>query len=337
MFSSSISLVNYSNGLNTGHVNHPSTNEVTDRVNQMAPHAIEVISQNLNTLPEKKEDYFHFQFPEGSTITTYSPGQTINLSGISVDLHHINGGIGYGGSASKLMADAMDALGHGETVYNLPFCIEGLIIPFEYTGIKMISSEDLEVKDSTVKDIIEETIRDGFTHINIPIKLNGHASLATLIISDKSASLRFYDSMSPDKISYDKRYGTILIEFISSHLPEFIKLNESHEVLHILDQGGAESAGCGYYTVYTALLLKDDAYMRNLDSKSFNGCLLFDQSFDNRIRAELVVRTMLAHGLENVNADPKVLMCQKREHIYDKIDRAVVPLKEKLLSRLSSL
>ncbi len=141
--------------------------------------------------------------------------------------------------------------------------------------------------------------------------------------------------MSSDIVCYDERYGTKFIEFIQSLLPEFIKLNESHEVLHILDQGDAESAGCGYYTVYTALLLKDDEYMRNLDTKSFNGSLLFDQSHDKKIRAELVVRTMLAHGLENIETDFWVLNSQKREHIYDRIEQAVEPLKrEVLLSRL---
>ncbi len=149
---SSIFPINHSNDLNTVNEYHPSTNEVTERVNQMAPLAVEVITQNLNTLSEKGRS-FSFSIPRRHNHYHLFTSPTIDLSGISVDLYGIFiGGIGYGGSASRLMADAMDALGHGETVYNLPFCIEGLLnVRLEYARIEMVSTADKIVKVSTIK------------------------------------------------------------------------------------------------------------------------------------------------------------------------------------------
>lgn len=65
-----------------------------------------------------------FRFPEGSIIALKS-GKSVDVSGIHFDLSDIFiGGIGYGGGGSKLPARTMDAIGHNDTVYNLPVCIE---------------------------------------------------------------------------------------------------------------------------------------------------------------------------------------------------------------------
>lgn len=52
-------------------------------------------------------------------------GKVVDLSHVSVDLSDIfRGGIGYGGGASRLMAQMMKDIGQEEEVYSLPYCLE---------------------------------------------------------------------------------------------------------------------------------------------------------------------------------------------------------------------
>jgi len=271
--------------------------------------------QNLIAKVKPLFGEFHFRFPK-DTILTLEKGNTVDISGIGIDLSRIfRGGIGYGGGSAKLMARAMRTIGHGNGVYNLSSTIEGTIRE-DFKKITMISTEDKVISASHVRDVISKAVEEGFTHINLPIDLNGHASLVTVVISSDGATLRFYDSLSPSIMSYSERYheNTTLIEFIKTLLPTTLNLKkEEAEIFHLLDQGGKESAGCGYYTLYTALLLKDNDDLKNLTS--FNNSPLLDQTHDKSIRAELVIRTLLDYGLENVVYD----IFDINEGIFNKI------------------
>lgn len=296
----------------------------------------QVLSENnkvgstaLNSKVTPIDNYF-FRFPE-QTVLTLNNGKTVDVSNIEINLPQIFcGGIGYGGVASKLMTRAMQAIGHGNGVYNLPNSIEGAIYS-DYNQIQMISTENKVIPTSPVTEVISKAIEEGFTHINLPLDLNGHASLVTFVISSEGVSLRFYDSLSPNIMSYSKRYyeNTVLIEFLESFLPETLCLKKGEiEVLHLLDQGGEASSGCGYYTLYTALLLKDNPDFKNYSS---NDSLQLDETHDNRIRAELVVRTLLDYGMDNVVFDK---WHDIREGIFNRIGNKEL---HKLINKLKEI
>lgn len=305
-------------------------------VTQIGTQALETTDKNVES-PSlhsrvNSKNTILFRFPE-KAVLTLNTGKTVDISGIEIDLFQIfKGGIGYGSGASKLSAQAMQAIGHGESVYNLPYCLEG-VIRKDFIKIQMISAKDQVIPASSIREIIHEALEKGLTHINLPIDLNGHASLAAIVLSNEgSASLRFYDSLSPSIMSYRERYhdNKALIEFISTLLPSTVCFEkENISVLHLLDQGGEESAGCGYYALYTALLLKDHVDLRNLTS--FNDAPMFDETHDKKIRAELVIRTLLAFGTENVVherwSDP-------RDGIFNRIGSIEL---EKLIKTLNQL
>lgn len=307
-------------------------------VSQIGTQALETTAKKVES-PSlhsrvNSEKTWRFRFPENS-ILTLNTGKTVDISGIEIDLSLIFiGGIGYGSGASKLSAQAMAAIGHGEGVYNLPYCLEG-IIHHDFIEIQMISAKDQVIPASNIREIIHEALEKGFTHINLPIDLNGHASLASIVLSNEgSATLRFYDSLSPSIMSYRERYhdNKELIEFISTLLPSTVCFErENISVLHLLDQGGEESAGCGYYALYTALLLKDHADLRNLTS--FNDSPLLDETHDKKIRAELVVRTLLAFGTENVVHDR---WSDPRDGIFNRIGSIELGKLIKTLNQLTS-
>lgn len=325
---------------------HPR-NEKTDEkkldgtsrlVTQIGTQALETTAKKVES-PSlhsrvNSENTWRFCFPENS-ILTLNTGKTIDISGIEIDLSKIFiGGIGYGSGASKLSAQAMGAIGHGEGVYNLPYCIEG-VIRNDFIEVNTISAQDRVIPASSIREIIREALEKGFTHINLPMGLNEHASLASLVISNEgSATLRFYDSLSPSIMPYRERYhdNKALIEFISTLLPDTVCFErENISVFHLLDQGGEESAGCGYYALYTALLLKDHADLRNLTS--FNDAPMFDETHDKKIRAELVIRTLLAFGTENVVHDR---WSDPRDGIFNRIGSMELGKLIKTLNQLTS-
>lgn len=310
--------------------------EASNRVSQIGAQTLGATDEKVNSpslhLRVSPENKFLFRFPE-SSIFTLNTGKTVDVSGIEINLSRIFlGGIGYGGGTSKVIAQAMQAIGHGENVCNLPYIIEGVIYN-DYNKIQMISPENEVVSTSDVMEIIQDVAARGFTHINMPIDLNGHASLVSILFSQKgTATLRFYDSLSPSIMSYNKRYhnNRELIEFVAKLLPHNVCLeSEKVEVLHLLDQGGEESSGCAYYSLYTALLLKDNADLRNLTS--FNDSPLFNESHDKKIRAELVIRTLLAFGTENVIEDRRN---ERVDGIFSRIGYSEL---DKLIKKINQL
>ena len=297
-------------------------------------------SQNTTTSINKEENVTEitnehfFQFPEKSTIML-STKKIVDISNIDLDLSGIfRGGIGSGASASKLLTRTMKTIGHGEYVYNLPFCIEGFLsLPKEFCELKVFSTENKAVPASTIRDFIKELIEKGFTTVNIIINLDQHTSLVSIVILNNTATLRFYDSLSPEIISYDERYNEELIDFIKSLLPSSISLtNDKADVLHLLDQGGKNSTGCGYYALYTAMLLKDNESIRT--TASFCEKPLLDETDDKKIRADLIVRTLLDYGLEKVDTDVLVLSMKRRNHVFDFMGFSVRCLIEKLKPRM---
>lgn len=283
---------------------------------------------------EKSGQEPRFRFPQGYVITL-SSGKSIDVSGVDVCLSGIfKGGIGYGASAAKLMAQTMKEIGGRGGVYNLPLSIQGALdVPEEYCKLAMISVQNLEVPESKVRELIADAIEKGASHINIPIDLDGHASLVSLVISEDKASLRFYDSLSSKIMPYEKRYSERLCAYIGSLVPNSIHLiAEKPQVLHLLDQGNEVSTGCGYYTLYTALLLKEEETIRN--RSSFEGEPLLSEADDKKIRADLIVRTLLEHGVNNVDTSILEICRERRDHLFNRIDFTIRGLIQQLQPKL---
>ncbi len=262
-------------------------------------------------LEQTHEHVYHF--PESSFIALNSQ-KIVDVSHVKINLSGIFiGGIGYGGGASKLLARTMQVIGNEECVYSAPFCIEGYCEKF---GV--VSTEDIDMSDEEVQTSIGDAIKAGYTLINIPLNIDAHASLLSIAVTNGTAVLRFYDSLSPDIVSYDKRYNEALIDRLRIRLPPSLVLSpEKPEVLHLLSQGGADSSGCGYYALHTALLLKENEEFRNI--RSFKEAPLLDERADKRIRADLVIRSLLAKGLENVDTSFIALDSGSRDHLFDRI------------------
>lgn len=254
----------------------------------------------------------NFSFPEGSTIVLKS-GKSVDVSGIRFHLANIfEGGIGYGGGGGKLLARTMDAIGHNGTVYNLPVCIENI------DGFEVISTLALAIPLVQVKEIIDKALTTGYTCLNIVLNIDNHTSLASVSINKETAIITFYDSLSSDHILYASRYNDKLHSFIQSLLPN--KTYSPSTVVHILDQGGRRSCGCGYYALYTALLLTKDESMQLFTFD--RNIILFNEKDDIMIRADLVVRTLLTHGLSGI--DTSCYAGQKRDAIFYRIDYKLV-------------
>lgn len=276
------------------------------------------------------EDSYTF---ENGTVVEYGDGKSLDISGISVNLTSemmCIGGIGCMASAAQLMARGMQALGNKNSVYSLPFSVDSLEKK-RFRSIDAISTEDRVAEISTVRNEIKLAIDQGFTRFNIPITHNSHASLASFIIKNGSeAELFFYDSLRDDLIDYKERYSDNLCKYVKSLLPESVKTPKSHQVLHLLDQGNEDSTGCGYYTVYTGLLLRDSKDFRN---DVFGEKIWFDASHDARIRSLLAVITMLEYGVEKVDVDWRVLLSNSAKHIFEKLGDYREDLKLALLER----
>lgn len=309
----------------------------TDPPSLLAKAMMDTVRKVEGRTTEKSAENPHFfQFPEDSSIVL-SNGRAVDISLIQMNLYDIFvGGINYGGGGSKMMARAMEAIGNCQPVYNLPVSYEGAIYP-DFCRMEMVSTEDSVVPAETVRDMIDSNLKEGYTHFNIPITLNGHASLVSMIIVGGKATFRFYDSLAPEVISYEDRYSPALIAHLKTLLPEGVELEakEKADVLHILDQGGKSSAGCGYYSVYTALLLKEHEEIRALTS--FEGAPLLRDIHDKGIRAELAVRTLLSYGLEKVDLSFRALCQQRRDGIFSRIKDGLPHLIKQLESRITVL
>lgn len=280
------------------------------------------------------ENPFFFQFPEDSRITLRK-GQIVDISQIEIDLSDIFiGGINYGGGGGKLMGGAMEAVGSCHPVCNLPVMYDGVIYP-DFRAMEMVSKEDKVISPDVVSSMIATYLQEGYTHFNIPIALNNHASLLSIIVLEDKATFRFYDSLSPEVISYEERYCPALLEYLTSLLPPGIKaeFKGKPDVLHLFDQGDATSKGCGYYSVYTAALLKEHPELRDLIS--FEETPLLTQSHDKGIRAELAVRTLLEFGLEKVDLSFQAMISQKRDGIFSRIQNVLPSLIDQLKPRVS--
>ncbi|MBA2369634.1 MAG: hypothetical protein H0V82_11505 [Candidatus Protochlamydia sp.] len=290
----------------------------------------EDLQLDQNAITQK--NHHAFCFPNNYFITLNNQA-CVDLSNIKIDLSNIFiGGIGYGSSSTKLMSRAMRDIGSEGVVFNLPYCIEGCIEENFYS-MRIFNTLDQEITTTFTANNIEKVVKKGFTHINIPLCYNGHASLVTIALEQKKAALRFYDSLSPEDLSYDKRYNDKVINFIKSFLPDSIYLAEEKPIiLHLLHQGDKMSAGCGYYALFTALLLKDCHQLRNL--KSFSAYPLCRESDDEIIRADLVARTLLSYGLDIINTKRSVLYNNPREGIFHKIDFEIINLISQLRSRV---
>lgn len=270
----------------------------------------------MNNLQEtncsRKDDHF-VVFARGSSVS-YG-GKKFDLTDVKIPMDAIwRGGIGYGGSGTKLLAKTTKILGDSEAVCNLPFCMEDC-----FNDNPQIVSETDKEAGVEARKYIREAIEKGFTHINIPLNMSEHVSLLSIVISEGKASLRFYDSLGPDAISYGERYNDSRLNFIKSMLPESLEIDDKHEVLHLLSQGDVRSSGCGYYALYVAKLITENEYIRNLTSVDPGFCL-FDASHDDRIRAELIIKSMLADGLDNVAVDPASGRTVGRIDNYSRVD-----------------
>lgn len=280
------------------------------------------------------ENPLFFQFPEDSRITLRK-GQVVDISQIEIDLSNIFiGGINYGGGGGKLMAGAMEAIGSCYPVCNLPVMYDGVIYS-DFRAMEMVSKEDRVISPDVVSTMITTYLGQGYTHFNIPITLNNHASLLSIIVLEGKATFRFYDSLSPEVISYEERYCPALLEYLTSLLPPGIQaeFKGKPDVLHLFDQGNATSTGCGYYSVYTAALLKEYPELRDLTS--FDESPLMTQAHDKGIRAELAVRTLLEFGLEKVDLSFTAMISQKRDGIFSRIQDQLPSLIEQLKPRVS--
>lgn len=261
---------------------------------------------------EKTPNLSNYRFPENFSLKVNE--QVYDLSNIEIDLSEIQkGGIGRCCIASQVMANGMHAIGHGNGVYNLPFCIEK-----KYDGgFIFISPENKICKNEDIKNIIESAIVNGFSYINIALDIDGHASLVSLKLNEQEAILKFYDSLSPKEFEYADRYTNELISSVQSLLPKAVQLKPGHETLHLLYQGGVQSTGCGYYTIYTAALLKDGEDLKKL---TVDSPPIFTPADDPKIRAELALRTLLSYGIENAKKEINQLRTfGKIEHVFQKL------------------
>jgi hypothetical protein len=276
-----------------------------------------------------------FRFPDDKVVSLKN-GQKVDISNIEIDLVAIiQASVNIrGGGAPKITARAMEAFGHGNGVFNLPYCIVAYLGLKKFQKeLKTFATDHSLVDPSTIRDQIQENISEGFTHFNLPMSLDGHTSLICFVITDNCAVLRFYDSLPDEIIHYSDRYTDELFDFLQPFLPLFLDfVREETQVLHLLCQGDSHSTGCGYYTLYTALVLKEDKAFRNLTK----GEPLYTEADDPKIRAELAVLTLLDHGIERVDTSSLFLNDNRAEGIFSQLQNAQRPLIRQLKERLIS-
>lgn len=231
-------------------------------------------------------------FPKNSFI------ENVDVSGVKIDLSRIlRGGIGYGGAGSKLLAQGMETIGSSDLVTNLPFCIEGVIYS-NYKNVVLVDTNNYEVKEKGLEALRQEVRRR--RNISLPINLNGHTSLLHIAFENAFLRVNFFDSLELTQCQYKERYDSI-----SGFVKDFLHVEfSSYRVYHLLDQGDPETSnGCGYFSLYTALLLKDASVEELVEKYKAKGTYLFFDKDDVRIRAEMVVRTVLFTHIHKEDLD----------------------------------
>ena len=192
-----------------------------------------------------------------------------------------------------------------------------------------ISMDDKVVSPNIVKQAIEEGIKEGSTFFNIPLLADGHASLISFKISDSCVEVICYDSLEDKEIKYRNRYNSKICDYLARLLPFPLQVHSQPKFMHLLDQGPATSDGCGYYSLYTALLINNNPEIRALDSVSQ---VIFDKHKDDEIRATMAVITMLSYGLDNINNEyvRRLKYYGQKNHVFDKLEDKIMDLRDKL-------
>ena len=236
-----------------------------------------------------------------NTLVYSFPGNTVisnqDISGLTIDACEMfRGGIGWGANASKLLAHGMESIGNSESSFSLPYSLEAHDSSYGF-GVdqlkyQFINSKDQKVPNDKAKEFIQEKISEGVRCFSLPLDFNGHASLAHVVVSEdgNSAKLYYFDSLSQyEEKQYQQRYDSITTAIKSV----FVQSIEGYEVHHILDQGGPNSSGCGYYTLKTASLLKEKPVTQLIDEHSLKGAYLYTNEDDVRIRCECAIQAVL--------------------------------------------
>jgi hypothetical protein len=162
-------------------------------------------------------------------------------------------------------------------------------------------------------------LKESHYFFNIPVDINSHASLAQIVCRYGLCQLRFFDSCLDEENFYEHRYSDQLKVYIknafSGILSEFN--DASCNVIHILDQGGKGSKGCGYYATFTSLLL---TFNKDLRHKEFDSTTqepyLHTAEDEDAIRAEMIVRSILYSGPLNISDNEIRHGFSKSEHLY---------------------
>lgn len=244
----------------------------------------------MATVSHNHADGSSFVFP----IDSFIGG--INFEGLSLHTFDImKAGIGYQASASQILAHGMKAIGSRSLVCNLPFCFSG------YSYVKgIVSSRGEDVYKTDFQKFFEEKIKEGFSHFNLPLDFDGHASLMHGTLKEGGAmEIVFFDSLLCSDKEYKARYDALIEELI-----DLIPVNASgYKVHHVLDQGDEASSGCGYYTLQTAYLLTQKTPEQLLSDFEEKGTYLYTSEDDTRIRCELAVRAILFDGIDSVDIE----------------------------------
>lgn len=228
-----------------------------------------------------------FEFPENSWIY-YSQDRSFNLSGLKLDISKmLRGGIAYGANGTTLLASGMRSIGSNNHVYNAPFCL--------YRRNTFSIKDDYQLWSDNIDDLkpadnigeFEKSIR----FLNIPLDIDGHASLASIEFKEGIATnIIFFDSLKDQDINYSKRYNEELIKAIMKFTSNNSASLLSHRVMHALYQGGEKSNGCGYYALFTAMLIKHNSDLINEPNLP-----LYGEDNDHLIRASVALVSFM-HG-----------------------------------------
>ena len=265
-------------------------------------------------------------FPQGYSIRYIAEKEagvgTLDLSGLIVVLGDSRfRGIGNGGEVPRYMGRLMLAHDFHREIVNLPFTVGNSSNPNEQ--FSFFSIDGLEADPSQMRAYIETAWAERKPlFFNIPLDIDSHASLAQIVCRDGLSQLRFFDSLLDEDNFYENRYCEKLKMYIknafSGILPAFHDAPLS--VIHLLDQGGKGSNGCGYYSTFTSLLLTLNKDLRHKEFESANQePYLYTAEDEDAIRAEMVVRSILYHGPLNISDDEIFYGFSKDEHIYCKL------------------
>lgn len=228
-----------------------------------------------------------FEFPENSWIY-YSDDRSFNVSGLKLDISKmLRGGIAYGANGTTLLASGMRSIGSNNHVYNTPFCV--------YRRNTFFIKGDYQLWNDNIDDLkpvanigkFEKSIR----FLNIPLDIDGHDSLASIEFKEGIATnIIFFDSLKNEDINYRDRYNEELIKAIMKFTSNDSASLLPHRVVHALYQGREKSNGCGYYALFTAMLVK-----QNYDLINEHSLPIYNEENDHMIRASIALVSFM-HG-----------------------------------------